>query len=87
MREKIYDIINKIYGILMTTAFFGGLIPLIPFVIAIIIGGPQGEAMAIFIQKQVYPWIIALASTAVLLGWIAMCIEKKDEDTDDERFG
>lgn len=78
MREKIYKILNKIYGILMTVAFFCGVIPLIPFIIAIIIGGPTGEAISIFLYKQVYPWIIALASLAIVVGTVAMYVGKKE---------
>ena len=79
MREKVFKGLNKIYGVLMTISFFAGILPLIPFVIAIIIGGPTGEAIAIFLTKQVYPWIIAMAAIAVVIGLIAMYIGKIDE--------
>lgn len=78
MREKIYNILVKTYGILMTISFFAGIIPLIPFIIAIIIGGPLGETISVFLYKQVYPWIIALASIAVLVGLVAMYVGKKE---------
>ena len=77
MREKIYKILNKIYGIIMMISFFAGLIPLVPYVIAIIIGGPTGETIALFLYKQVYPWIIAMASVAVLVGLVAMYVGKQ----------
>lgn len=79
MREKIYNVLNKIYGILMTVAFFAGIIPLIPFVIAIAIGGTTGEAISLFLYDNVYPWIIALASIAVIIGLIAMYVKKAAE--------
>lgn len=78
MREKIYNILVKIYGVLMTVSFFAGIIPLIPFIIAIIIGGSLGETISVFLYKQVYPWIIALASIAVLVGLVAMYVGKKE---------
>lgn len=78
MRQKIYDIFNKIYGIVMTVAFFAGFLPLIPFIIAIIIGGPTGEAISLFLYKELYPWIIALASLAIAIGTVAMYIGKKE---------
>lgn len=77
MREKLYNVLQKIYGVLMTVAFFGGVLPLVPFLIAIIIGGSSGEALALFLYKQYYPWVIALASIAVLVGLIAMYVGKK----------
>jgi len=76
MREKLFKILNKLYGITMSIAFFGGFIPLIPFVIAIIIGGSTGEAISVFLYKQYYPWVIALASLAIVIGLIAMYVGK-----------
>ena len=81
MREKIYNVLKRIYGILMTISFFGGLLPLIPFIAAIIIGGGAdgtGQTLAVFLYKQYYPWVIAMASVAVLIGLIAMYIGGKE---------
>ena len=79
MREKVFKVLNKIYGTMMTVSFFAGILPLIPFIIAIIIGGPTGEAIALFVAKQVYPWIIALASVAVIVGLVAMYVGRIDD--------
>lgn len=76
MREKLFNVLNKLYGIMMSIAFFGGFIPLIPFIIAIIIGGSTGEAISVFLYKQYYPWVIALASLAIVIGLIAMYVGK-----------
>lgn len=76
MREKIFEVMKKIYGITMSIAFWGGVLPLIPFIVAICIGGSTGEAIALFLYKEVYPWIIALASIAIIIGLIAMYIGK-----------
>lgn len=78
MREKIYNVLMKIYGILMTIAFFAGFVPLIPFIIAIIIGGSTGEKISLFLYKQYYVWVIACASIAIIIGWIAMYFGKKE---------
>lgn len=78
MREKIYAILNKIYGIVMSIAFWGGLLPLVPFLVAIVIGGSTGEFISLFLYKQYYPWVIAMASIAVMIGLIAMYIGKKE---------
>ena len=37
MRQKIYNVLNKIYGIMMTVSFFAGILPLFPFIIAIVL--------------------------------------------------
>lgn len=76
MRQKLYNILKKTYGIMMTVSFFAGGIPLIPFIIAIILGGQTGEAIAIFLHKQYYPWVIILGSLAIVVGLIAMYIGK-----------
>lgn len=78
MREKVYDGLKKVYGITMTVAFFGGVVPLVPFIIAIIIGGATGETIAVWLYKQYYPWIIALASIAVIIGLIAMYVGRQE---------
>ena len=77
MREKIYKILNKAYGVTMFVAFFGGLLPLIPFAVAMIIGGTTGEKIATFLYNGYYPWVIALASIAVVIGLIAMYVGKQ----------
>ena len=76
MREKIYNALKKIYGITMSIAFWGGILPLIPFIAAICIGGTTGEAVSLFLYKQYYPWVIALASIAVIIGLIGLYVGK-----------
>lgn len=81
MREKVEKVLQKIYGITLTISFFAGLLPLIPFVIAIIIGGGEGgtgEVISTWLYKEYYPWVIALASIAILIGLIAMYVGKKE---------
>ena len=96
MKKKIYDVMNKIYGISMTVAFFGGILPLIPYGIAMIIGGETGEKIALFLYNDYYPWIIGLASVSVVIGLIAMYIgkqkglsikeDKKSNEKTEEKF-
>ncbi len=76
---KIYNILNKIYGILMMISFFAAALPLIPFIIALIIGGATGEAISVFLSTKFYPWVLVLASVAVLVGLVAMYIAKKQD--------
>lgn len=76
MRERLYDILKKLYGITMSIAFWGGLIPLVPFIIAICIGGASAESISLFLSERYYPWVIALASIAIIIGLIAMYIGK-----------
>lgn len=77
MIKKIADFLHKLYGVLMMISFFGGFVPVIPFLIALVIGGKTGESIANFLYKDYFPWIIALASIAVLIGLIAMYLNKQ----------
>ena len=76
MRKKIYTILNRIYGIMMTISFFAGILPLVPFIIAIFIGGDVGANISIFLYKQFYPWVIVIGSVAILVGLVAMYVGK-----------
>lgn len=76
MRNKLYKTLNKTYGILMTISFFAGGLPIIPFIIALIVGGKVGESISIFLYKQYYPWVIVLGSIAIIIGLIAMYLGK-----------
>ena len=76
MRNKLYNILKKAYGIMMTVSFFAGGIPLIPFLIAIIVGGSFGETVSVFLYKQYYPWVIILGSLAIVVGLVAMYLGK-----------
>lgn len=76
MKEKVFKILNKLYAILILVAFFAGLLPLIPFIIAIIIGGSSAEKICLFLYNKYYPWVIAMAAISVIVGLIAMYIEK-----------
>ena len=81
MRQKVENVLQKIYGITLMVSFFAGLLPLIPFIIAIIIGGGEGgtgEAISTWLYKQYYPWVIALASIAILIGLVSMYVGKKE---------
>lgn len=79
MKQKVYNILNRIYSVGMMISFFAGGLPLIPFIIAIIIGGSTGEAIAVFLYKSYYPWVIVLASISVLFGLVAMYIGKQHD--------
>lgn len=76
MRKKIFNVLNKIYGVLMFASFFAGFLPLIPFIVAIIVGGPFAETVSVFLYKEYYPWVILAGSASVVIGLIAMYVGK-----------
>ena len=61
---------------MMTVSFFAGVLPLIPFIVAIIVGGQFGETVSVFLYKQYYPWVIIVGSIAIVIGLVAMYIGK-----------
>ena len=77
MRDKLFSVLQKVYGILMTVSFFAGLLPVLLFIVAIIAGGTTGETIALFLYEQYYLWVIAVASLAVLIGLFATYVDKK----------
>lgn len=79
MTKKIYSILNKIYATFMFVSFFAGFLPLIPFVIALIIGGEIGSAIYSFLFTDYFPWVIALGSLSILVGLVAMYIGKVED--------
>jgi len=94
MRKMLFNILNKVYGYLMFTSFFAGVLPLLPFIVAICIGGKTGEAISVFLYKEYYPWVILVGSLALIIGLVAMYLgkleglsvkkaiaEEKDEET------
>ncbi len=76
MREKIFKILNKIYGALLLVSFFAGLLPLFAFIAAIAIGGSTGEQISLFFYNEYYPYVIAIAAVSVIVGLVAMYIGK-----------
>lgn len=78
MREKVYKFLNKIYGILMFVGFFGGFIPFVVFMIALVVGGEWGQNISLFLYEKYYPVIFAIASISILVGVIAMYVNKKE---------
>lgn len=74
MKDKIYNLLNKIYGVSMVIAFFAGFLPVIPFIVAIVIGGAAGESISLFMYNKIYPVAFIMASVAVVTGLAAMYI-------------
>ena len=76
MKQKILSGLKTAYGILMSVSFFAGFLPLIPFVIALIVGGAWGEKVSVFLYQDYYPGVIILGSVAVVVGVIALYVGK-----------
>ena len=60
----------------MTVSFFGGFLPLFPFIFALIVGGELAEKISVFLKEQYYPWVIIIGSIAIVCGLIGMYVGK-----------
>ncbi|MBO5913209.1 MAG: hypothetical protein J6Q76_07045 [Clostridia bacterium] len=79
MSKTFFKVLNKIYAAMMFTSFFAGFLPVIPFIVAIIIGGKVGSEIFSFIINYYYPWVIALGSLSIVVGLIAMYVGKIED--------
>ena len=70
--KKISNFLRPVFGWGIYIALFAGGLTFFGFVVALIIGGDTGNAISLFISKQVFPWIIRLSTTMVVLGLIIM---------------
>ncbi|MGP9043558.1 hypothetical protein [Cytobacillus kochii] len=70
------SLFKKIYGMIALITLTLGFIVAILFLIAIVMGGNQGELIAIF-AGEVMNWCIKLAAIAVLFGIIDIYIRKE----------
>ena len=70
--KKIAAALRVVFGYgVMISLFVGGL-TFVGFLVALCIGGDTATAICVFIQKQLFPIIIKIATSMVLLGLVAM---------------
>lgn len=79
MNKKFYKVLNKVYATFMFISFFAGFLPLIPFIVALCIGGEVGAAVYKFLFSEYYPWIIAIGSLSIIVGLLAMYVGKIED--------
>ena len=76
--KKMSDILKTVFGYgIMITLVVGGL-TFFGYVAALIIGGDLAEKICVFLQKQYYPVVIVVGALAIVVGWIAMYVGKKE---------
>ena len=70
--KKIAAALRLVFGYgVMISLFVGGL-TFVGFLVALCIGGDKATAICVFIQKQVFPVVIKVATSMVLLGLVTM---------------
>lgn len=77
--SKVYNVLNKIYAVMMCVSFLAGIIPVIPFLIALFVGGEVGQIIYNICFKYFFPYVIALGSLSIIVGLIAMYVGKIED--------
>ncbi len=83
--KKISDVCKTIFGYgIMITLFAGGL-TLIPYLVALIVGGDVAAMICDIIYKKVFPVIIVVSNIMVLLGLVSMYFSGEKSLTPSEK--
>ena len=70
--QKIAAVLRLVFGYgVMISLFVGGL-TFVGFLVALCIGGDTATTICVFIQKQLFPIVIKVATSMVLLGLVTM---------------
>jgi len=77
MKANIQKFIEAIFSISLIIAILGGGVIFIMFMIALVIGGASGEALATNASGVVMPYFIRAAAIAVLCGLISFYLTGK----------
>lgn len=70
--KKIADVIQVIFGYGMFICLFLGGLSFLGYLVAFVIGGETAASICEFIYKGLYPHLIRLSSTMILLGLLKM---------------
>ena len=76
--KKISQMLYNLFGWGVYISVFAGALCFLGFVVALIIGGDTGAAIAVAIKSTCFPWLIKLTSVAVGLGLIGMYFGKEE---------
>ncbi len=68
--KKISDISRNIFSITLFVSLIGGGVVGILYLVAIIIGGGSGEALAVATKSNILPWFIRTAAVAMFSGLV-----------------
>lgn len=68
--KEISNISRSIFSITLFISLIGGGVVGLLYLVAIIIGGSSGEALAVATKSNILPWFIRTASVAMLSGLV-----------------
>lgn len=83
--KKIAAVLRTIFGYGIMISLFGGGLTFFGFLAALIIGGETATEICLFIKDKIFPVIIYLSTTMVVLGLIAMYLNGEKALTPDKK--
>ncbi len=75
-RKEIAALLNRIFGWGVFICLIAGGLAFFGFLAGIFMGGPNAEALAVFIHKQYFPVVIRVTSIIIGIGLIGMYFGK-----------
>lgn len=75
--KKVAQSLNQIFGWGVFLVLIAGALSFFGFLIALIMGGSGGEALAVFLQKKYFPVVIRVTSAVIGIGLVAMYVAKE----------
>lgn len=72
---KIADVLSVIFGYGIVATLFAGGLTFFGFVVALIIGGETATAICLCIKEQIFPVIIIISVSLVLMGLLIMYLK------------
>lgn len=70
-------ILDKIYSIGILVCLFGGGLTFFGFLAAFIIGGETATEICVYIQNQIFKWLIYGGNVIICLGLVNMYLKKQ----------
>lgn len=70
MKTTVTTWTERIFSVATLLALLGGGLVGLLFLIAFVLGGASGEALAVATRKEILPWIIRIATVGMLAGLV-----------------
>jgi hypothetical protein len=83
--KKLANLFSVIFGYGIMISLFGGGLTFFGFVAALIIGGDTEAEICAFIKDKIFPVIIYLSTSMVILGLVAMYLNGETALTPDKK--
>lgn len=76
-KNPIGQAINAIFGWCVYFCLLAGGVAFFGFLLAMVIGGSSGEALAVWVGRQYFPVVIRITSFVIIFGLVGMYINRE----------